>query len=257
MSDERSIIDEVFFDYNKSYTEQRSERDVSLPCENKINMKLLLVVKDDEVKWHYQDEINKYDVEYDTVSSLADLYRALINTSYNGILLDVPTKVKASKDENILVHQVLEVFPVIRLRWDPHEKIIRTLFYGQPKQNNTIEHFINQTCRSFNARGARSSKRVNINANVLLSKTNIFASHNVIRTITIDVSKEGCFFYSVDMLDHFHKVHFIIKELEDDTPITAEVRWCVEWGKSMRAPGIGVKFIDIKMGQTEKISAWC
>ncbi|MGA1825918.1 MAG: PilZ domain-containing protein [bacterium] len=222
-----------------------------------MKIRLLLVVADDDARMHYQEAINRMGVEYDTVSSLTELFRELIRTPYNGILLDVPTKVKATKDESILVHDLLEAFPVIRLRWDRNEGKIRTLFYGQPKENNTIDHFVNHTCRCFQARSARSNRRVTLYANVILSKTAIFSPEDIVRTITIDVSKEGCFIYSSDAFEHCQKVWFIIKELKDETPLSAEVRWIVEWGKTMRPPGIGVKFLDINTSQAEMISSWC
>lgn len=48
-------------------------------------------------------------------------------------------------------------------------------------------------------------------------------------------------------------VWFILKELEDQTPIRGEVRFVIPWGKAMRFPGIGICFEEITENQREEL----
>ena len=45
--------------------------------------------------------------------------------------------------------------------------------------------------------------------------------------------------------------------IEDQAPITGEVRWYKPWGKSVGIPGIGVKINSIKESQLQEISEKC
>lgn len=44
-----------------------------------------------------------------------------------------------------------------------------------------------------------------------------------------------------------------MNDLNDRTPIVREVRQHYKWGESMRVPGIGITFKDIKKCQQEEI----
>lgn len=178
----------------------------------------------------------------------------MIDKPYNGVMIDVPTKIKASKEEKTLVHEILNKFPVIQLKWESKSGTIKTLSHNQYKSGGTLNDFINQECRSFNPRTIRASVRKNINFNVILANNNNFGEENIEKTITIDVSKEGCFIYSPKKWEIHSNVRFIINEIDDHTPIRGEVMWGIEWGKAMRIPGIGVMFNDIKSCQLGNIS---
>lgn len=219
-----------------------------------MNTKLLLVARDGEAKQAYLDTIKHFDIDVDTVSSIMELYKTMINTPYNGVMIDAPTKIKASKEEKTLVHEILDKFPVIQLKWEGKTCVIKTLFHNQYKTGGTLNDFINQECLSFNPRTIRASVRKNINFNVILANNDDFSEENIERTVTIDVSKGGCFIYSPEKRQSNSNIWFIINELDDNTPIRSEVMWSLEWGKAMRIPSIGVMFTDIKSCQLENIS---
>jgi hypothetical protein len=44
-----------------------------------------------------------------------------------------------------------------------------------------------------------------------------------------------------------------INELQDKTPISGDIRWKMEWGKTMMIPGIGINFKQIKANQREEL----
>jgi Tfp pilus assembly protein PilZ len=219
-----------------------------------VGIKVLLLSGEGKAKQAYLDTIKHLDIDVDTVSSITELYKTMINKPCHGVMIDLPTKIKASRDEKALVHEVLNKFPVINLRWENETGTIKTLYHSKIQSGGTIKDFINQECRSFNPRTIRSSVRKNINFNVMLTKSDNFKEENMERTITIDVSKGGCFIYSPKKWERHSDVLLIIKELEDHTPIRGKVIWGIAWGEAMRIPGIGVMFKEIKSSQLENIS---
>ena len=141
--------------------------------------------------------------------------------------------------------------------WDDKTKKISALFYGQHQGDTPLEHFINHECRYFRARTIRSSYRHDIHFNISLSRNQDFSSSDVERTITLNASKDGCFIYSSQNWEIRSRVWFVIQELQDQTPISGEIQWCVAWGESMQIPGIGVEFREVKPCQVEEMSTLC
>ncbi len=215
-----------------------------------MNVKVILVCQEEgKARQAYINALKPLGVQVDAVPSLGKLHKMLSENFYNGVMVDLKTKVKASNDEKGLIHDVLYQFPVAHLNFEEKTGRIRSLHYGRASKNKTLEAFIKEECRSFIARPIRLSPRKKFHFNVLLSKTGDFIEKGIDRTVTINVSKGGCFIYSVDNLQNGAKVMMVFKELEDQNPILGEVRWKLLWGEAMEIPGVGVKFENISEGQ--------
>jgi len=126
---------------------------------------------------------------------------------------------------------------------------IRSLSSGRPGGGETIESFLENDCVSFKARSIRADSRKEVNLNVLLSEGELYSETDAARSVTINISKGGCFIYSTVERELQSHVSFVFKELSDHRPMCGEVRWQVPWGHSMRIPGIGLKFINITQDQ--------
>ena len=163
------------------------------------------------------------------------------------------TKIKEQREDKELAYGILEQFPLVQLKYDEKTGSIGALYYGQSGESLTLEAFINEECRTFKARRIRSSVRKDINFNVIISKTNDFSDDGAERSITIDISRGGCFIYSTEKWKISDSVMFVIKELADSRPVLGEVRWTKPWGEAMQIPGIGVKFKDIGENQLREI----
>jgi hypothetical protein len=96
-----------------------------------------------------------------------------------------------------------------------------------------------------------------VHFNVLLSYDEPIGEKALERTVTINISKGGCFLFSGRDWSNTPKAWFIINELQDKTPIAGDIRWTVEWGKQMTIPGIGLSFKHIKPSQLEKLANNC
>ena len=69
----------------------------------------------------------------------------------------------------------------------------------------------------------------------------------------MNISRGGCFIFSIGDWEVNNDALFIIKELTDLTPICGQVRWKIDWGSKMSVPGIGVKFKEIKDSQLKDL----
>ena len=215
--------------------------------------KVILVSREGAAKQTYLHALKTLEADVDTVSSFGELHRALIHTSYHGVMIDLVTKVRAKKVEKELFHQILELFPVVQLNTEDKSGKIRTLYFGQSVGGGTLEKFIHEECRSFLPRKIRSSLRKRIHFNVTMSKSDDFAEEEIEKTVTIDISQGGCFIYSINEWEGRQIAWLIINELNDSTPIPCEVRWRIPWGKMMKVPGIGLKFTGLTKNQLEEI----
>lgn len=218
-----------------------------------MTMRMLLVCPEGETREAYTNAINKLGVQYDTVATFKELYYAMAAVPYNGILVDLNTKLRAPKEELSLVENILEKFPVIQLKWEGKAEKIRTYYFGQHKDGGDLGSFVDHHCRFFDSRKISIEKRITVHFSVILAKENDFREENIERTITINVSESGCFIFTNKKWDIRSDAWFIIKGISDQRPIRGEVRWCFEWGKNMQTPGIGVKFQEIKESQIHEI----
>ncbi len=213
-----------------------------------MNIRVILISQDGPARRAYLEALNKTGVLVDVVSSFGEISKFLSENQYNGVMVDLRTKMKTSGREKDLAGNILEQVPFVHLQFEEDTGTIRSLSYG-PKGSQTLEEFIDRECRSFSARRIRINARKDIYFNVVLSGASDLSEKASEHTVTINVSVGGCFIYSTGNWEVSDKVMIVIKELEDKRPITCEVRWKRTWGEAMKVPGIGVKFEDISEGQ--------
>jgi hypothetical protein len=210
-------------------------------------IRVLLVVKEGKTREKYLREVKPYGVNVDVVSSVGEICTQLTETPYNGIMVDLETKMKASADEKKLVNELQSLFPLLQLKRDSATGTVRSLYIGQfVGGNGTLEDFLEEECRAFTPRTIRASMRKVINFNVILGPHPDLSRRKVEKSVTLNVSQGGCYLYSVRKWKANETAWFVFKELDDLTPIQADVRWCVQWGTSMKVPGIGVQFRNLQ-----------
>lgn len=218
-----------------------------------MDSRLLLLSPEGEIRQAYHSEIEKLNIQFDTVLTFKELFTIMAKRPYNGIMLDLNTKLRAPKDEIDLVKDILEQFPVAELRWDTETEKIGIYYQGQSKDGGSLGDFASRRCREFDSRKFGIEKRERIQFNVTLARKNDFSEGNFEQSVTIDASRGGCFIFTINKWEVMSDAWFIIKELNDQTPIRGEVRWTAEWGKGLHFPGIGLLFKDIKDSQRDEI----
>ncbi len=217
-----------------------------------MDINILLVVHNEESREKYKIAAQKLGVNVVAVPSFFNLDQAITEKRYHGLLVDLQTKLKAAREDEEFVRNIVDKFPVAALNINKNNQNIKALSYGQ-QRGGTLEDFINKECRYFAPRRFRYHVRKQIHFNLIVSKGNSFKEGDCERTATIDVSKGGCFIFSIQRWAMGQDIWFIIKELKDNAPIHGQVRHYVPWGSELQLPGIGVEFISIKECQLKEI----
>ena len=201
----------------------------------------------------YLKHLVKHDVEIQVVASLKQLENFLSSEPYNGIIVDLKTKLSLPRGQKELAYELLEHYPVLQSRIIPNSNRLQIMPFGKAQNDVSLETFLREECLGFAARKIRSSIRRKIHFNILLSRNGSFSMQDLERTITLNVSRDGCFIVTPSKWPEHASVPFIIKELELKTPIVGEIRWSIPWGQGMQVPGIGIKFEDIQPSQQQEL----
>lgn len=154
------------------------------------------------------------------------------------------------------MHEIVELYPTIRLRWDPGNEMIRSLLAINHDYNNDIEYFLKVQCREFPGKTLRTHTRRDLHFNVLIAENAEALDNNPTKSVTVDVSEGGCFVYSTGNWEIGQTIYFIFNEIDNCKAITGTVRQIKNWGEKMRFPGLGVQFQQIEPSQKEIIDNW-
>jgi len=144
-------------------------------------------------------------------------------------------------------------FPVIQVNLDRRSGAIRALLYGHHERSGLLEDLIREACWNSPARKFRSEERKPFHYNVLLSTTREIDPQTLIRTVTMDVSRNGCFLFSSARFQLGGRVWLRIVDLYDKSPISGIVRHQLKWGEAMVVPGIGIEFETINESQRQAL----
>lgn len=216
-------------------------------------IKLILVCKEGPAKQAYLRETAAIGAEVDTVETFGDLFKAMIMTAYQGVLVDLVTSVRSSREEKGIAQKILDVFPIMQLKWESETNTIHTISSSQTLQNSTMANFVTQECIPFQPRAIRLNARKYIYFNLLMNKTEDLSAANAERSVTVNISKAGCFLFSCQDWSSTNEIWFVINELTDKTPIRGEIRWRQPWGKTMAIPGVGLSFNQISSSQLSQL----
>ncbi len=220
-----------------------------------MKIRTIVAAADPSLRDLYQQQVNALGIGCDVASSLQDMFETLKEAPYNGLLIDLPTLVKANPLEKAQCHELLRLFPTLRLRWDETNKQLLCLLYGsRSSEGMSLQIFVDDYCRHFTARRIRKHKRMPLNYNVLLSRDENFSEGMVERSTTIDISLGGCALITGQEWKTEERVWLRFLEFEDQSTVCARIcRW-VPWGTEMKIPCIGVCFENLRKSQQEQIS---
>ena len=215
--------------------------------------RIALLARQGAARKKYEDILTRFGVRVESVSAVQELFQMLRTSAYNGVVIDLPVKLRATQHEKDLFMDLADNFPVLQLNYDEQTGEVRSFYFSKVEGTESLEDFINKECRNFKARVIRSSPRKKVHFNALLTREGGPADQPAEKSFTVDVSKGGCFLFSTQSWEKNEKVLFTLTELSDHTPIAGEVRWKREWGVSLKIPGIGVEFTHITEAQLAEI----
>jgi hypothetical protein len=217
-------------------------------------IKVLILAGDPEARSVIRRKLDESGVLHDEARDASEMWEKIICSPFNGVILDVLTSAKAPPGGKVLIQEVSELYPTLRVRWDSRNRDLRGLVMGESlDKNHLLDDFLNRFCRPWPARLYRQHKRVPLNLNVLLSRDESFREGLVEKTVTLDISEGGCFLFSTQTWEEIDPVWVRFQEISDPTPIRAEIRRSRPWNTGMHIPGIGVQFTNLNPRQLWEI----
>lgn len=231
-----------------------SIQESSSQCDKEKDIRVLLFVQEGRAKQKYLEALLDCGVQVFVTSSFLDLSKEICNQTYHGLFLDMPTKMKAIKENKAYVYHLVEKFPVSHLQADDETGEIRCFHFNQ-KSGRTLLDFINSQCRNFVPQKIRTDARVEIHLPVLVYRH--LADKRPERSATKDVSPGGCFIFSSRRRKSGEAIWLRFKGISDPQPIVAQIQTVIQWGQARQIPGIGLKFKDLSPQQAAGLAEVC
>lgn len=219
-------------------------------------IRILVVVKDAEAASAYVCALSEIGVWCDVAHSFQEMSALAVENAYNGFLIDILTLVRCSKEEKAIAYECINLFPVLRVKWEARHKKIKLSPLEQsfsPDSDSALRFFIETRCKSFPARSLRRHNRKTINLNLLYCTGALFSEAESRKSFTINLSAGGIFLHTMTSLDIGDRIWLRFPELSDQTPIAATVRWSQQWGITRCVPGVGLQFETMTSLQEEEI----
>ena len=205
--------------------------------------RLLLIAEPGLARAAYLEVLRDLGVQADCIGSPGEMAGALMDAPYSGLVIDVPTMIRCECGDKNRITRVMELFPVLRVMYNPKYGGIRGLAQGGTlRDNRDLGEFVEFECVPFSPRSIRVAQRREMVFNVVLLNRLGLPEAKGERTVTLNVSEHGCFIYSISDWRLDSSAWLVIKEFEDRTPIELKVRWQRPWGTASLLPGIGATF---------------
>ena len=223
------------------------------PClaKDEANIRVLLFVQEGPAKDKYLHALADCGAQVFVTSSFFDLSEEICRQTYHGLFLDLPTKMKAIKENKAYVYRLVERFPVSHLQMDMGSGEIRCFHFNR-QFGHTLLDFINSQCRDFIPQKIYTEARAEIHLPVLVYKHQ--ADKRPERSITNDLSPGGCFIFSSRRWKEGQHIWVRFKDISDALSIQAHIKMVVKWGKPRQIPGIGVQFKELSPAQVIELA---
>lgn len=221
-----------------------------------LETRILLIAEPGPARDAYVEVLDDINVSVDCIASPDEITEALVESSFSGLLVDIPTMIRCECRDKNRITRIMGRFPVLRLMYNPAYGGIRGLAHGGTiKDNRNLADFILYECVPFYPRSIRVAERKDIVFNVKLLDE-LDNEEKAELTVTVNVSEHGCFVYSVNDWNVDSTAWMVINEFDDATPIEMKVCWKREWGQGMFMPGIGARFESMTTHQYVQLHSY-
>jgi hypothetical protein len=218
--------------------------------------RILIVVNDGEAGRAYADALGEACVSYDIARSFKDMVAMATDTAYNGLVIDVLTLVRSCKDDKVIAYDCINLYPVLRVKWESREKRINLSLLEQHASRDpqtAFRFFVENRCSTFAPRTLRKFKRKQIHLNAMLSPDENFAPEETEKTFSVTLSQGGAFLHTVKEFEPECRLFVRFADLVERAPIAVQARWSLRWGMTRSIPGIGVSFESLSGSQEQEI----
>lgn len=223
---------------------------------------IILIAEHSESRLVYESYLRTYPgISYQGYSSVKEFITSVSKDScYCGFIIDVKTIMKESPEDRKLLNELIQRFPTIQISSVSGKKNVKGAISDKNLHDRELfDYFVKDLCYHFIPRGIRKQKRQNIFLNVYLDFSSTQSKNapegKRFRTNTLDATEEGAFISGAIEVKKGDKIHLVINELKDQSPIQCTVMWVQPWGETILQPtGLGVIFTGIKPQQKEELT---
>lgn len=170
-----------------------------------------------------------------TCSSFCEAENLALAGLYGGLLVDLPSIIKAKGEEKIVAYTLANFFPTLRVR-AMGSMLIPMAMPGSAKQDKNLGDFLTKTCLAFEPRKLRGFRRHPLCLSTLLE-----CNGKEYRGFTMNLSWGGAFIVDVFSEKFADKSNVKLSFPGCGFTLDASIRWTKPWGQNF-APGIGVDF---------------
>lgn len=170
-----------------------------------------------------------------------DIANILRSAPLHGVVLDMPTAVRIKGPDKQWVFKLLELYPLIRLRYSRKQNTITVLGADQ-EASAALEAFLEGPCASFPPRTIRRIERKTLHFNVILWRED--DDHGEL-TVVENFTPLGCFVITSTPMPPGERVAVVFPgagKNGDHLQVAARVIHHEPWGSRRSLPGVGLVF---------------
>ncbi|MCJ7524705.1 MAG: PilZ domain-containing protein [Candidatus Aminicenantes bacterium] len=220
-------------------------------------LRIALISKHENTCGFYKDMLSRREnIILETYTGTDELKRGCREKLYAGLIVDMWTHIASANADKEFVYSLDKVFPILYIG-DNDQKPSELhpgggWLMARQHEIKILEDFIQNQCRDMKSRGIRTGMRKNLFFN---THAQLGGQEKSFKTNTKNISQNGCFVISVHELPCGTPVWLTITDLDDKTPIAAEIRWSKPWGNDfLSLPGVGVVFREISLAQRQALT---
>jgi hypothetical protein len=203
-------------------------------------MDVLLVAQPGVARERYLQLLREFGAAAQVAADPAAVFAALKQGDFSGIVFDEPTLLADDRYDPALLRGLCERYPALHVLYEAETDMLYVLGNRHyPSSLQGIEAFVRE-CREFSPPSLRIEPRSRATLPVLLSRDFTDPGGSVETTMTLNVSRVGCFVYTVSPWERGEQGWLIFDDI-DPRPVRVRVVWRQAWG-ARRPAGLGLRF---------------
>lgn len=201
-------------------------------------MKILVVSYGDDARAALAHSVTSHSVAAVACATFLEAEKMALRDRFNGLLIELPSVIKAKGEEKIVAYTLANFFPTLRVR-TIGTSLVPMAMPGSARQDKSLADFLTKSCAAFSPRSLRAHRR-----HPVCLLTQVRHGGEEIRGFTLNLSWGGAFIADVGAERFSPGAEMGIYLPLYDRRITASIRWIMPWG-GQSAPGIGVSFLEL------------
>lgn len=204
-------------------------------------LRLLIVAMDDDATAEYASLVRHLGADCFIAHAPNEIAAILRSAPLHGVVLDMPTAVRIKGPDKQWVFKLLELYPLIRLRYSRKNDAI-TAIGAEQDARIALESFLKGPCASFTPRTIRRTERKTLHFNVILWRENDVEGE---LAVVDNFTPLGCFVITPTPMPPGERVVLVFPGADtsgDHLQVAARVIHHVPWGSKRSLPGAGLAF---------------